>query len=41
MAHALERVWDASIKVIYHKIDSTLRGAWRTSWPPHVGAWPR
>jgi D-threonate/D-erythronate kinase len=28
MARALERVWDASIKAIYHKIDSTLRGAW-------------
>jgi D-threonate/D-erythronate kinase len=28
MTRALERVWDATIKVIYHKIDSTLRGPW-------------
>ncbi|HEU0158981.1 MAG TPA: four-carbon acid sugar kinase family protein [Hyphomicrobiaceae bacterium] len=28
MARTLERAWDPNIKVIYHKIDSTLRGAW-------------
>src|SRR5262245_36296969 len=28
LARVIERLWDASVKVIYHKIDSTLRGAW-------------
>jgi D-threonate/D-erythronate kinase len=28
LARAVECGWDASIKVIYHKIDSTLRGPW-------------